>query len=116
MPKVHVRTELQQAGFRGEVHGSHVQAEYLSRPEDQRPISERIGRRQQDYSLDVVRQLIQARCVAVLDALGQIAGVRKRKAAGELGCAHASVKLDQGKRIAVRLFDDPGPDALVKRT
>ena len=40
-----------------------VQAEDLSRPEDQRPIADRIGRRQQDQPLAVVRQLVQARYV-----------------------------------------------------
>jgi hypothetical protein len=48
MPEAHGRTELQQVGRDGEVDGSGVQAEDLSRPEDQRRVADRIGRRQQD--------------------------------------------------------------------
>jgi hypothetical protein len=68
MPEAHVRTELQQVGRGGQVHG--VQAEYPSRPEDQRRVPDRIGRREQDQPLDLVRQLTQARCVLIFDAAG----------------------------------------------
>jgi hypothetical protein len=55
MPEAHVRTELQQVGRGGQVYG--VQAEYPSCPEDQRRVPDRIGRREQDQPLDLVRQL-----------------------------------------------------------
>ena len=116
MPEAHVRTELQQVGRGGQVHGSGVQAEYLSRPEDQRRVADRIGRREQDQPLDLVWQLTQARCVLIFDAPGQVSRVRKSEPAGEVGGAPASVELEQGQRMAVRLLENPGADALVERT
>ena len=116
MPEAHVRTELQQVGRGGQVHGSGVQAEYPSRPEDQRRVADRIGRREQDQPLDLVRQLTQARCVLIFDAPGQISRVRKSEPAGEVGGAPASVELEQGQRMAVCLLENPGADALVERT
>jgi len=53
-------------------------------PEDQRPVPDRIGRREQDQPLDLVRQLTQARCVLIFDAAGQISRVRKSEPAGEV--------------------------------
>ena len=116
MPEAHVRTEAQQVGRGGQVHGSGVQAEYLSRPEDQRRVADRIGRREQDQPLDLVRQLTQARCVLIFDAPGQIFRVQKSEPAGQVGGAAASVQLEQGQRMAVCLLENPGADALVERT
>ena len=116
MPEAHGRTELQQVGRDSQVHGSGVQAEYLSRPEDQRRVADRIGRRQQDQPLDVGWQLGQARCVLFFDAPGQVSRVRKGEPAGEVGGAPTSVELQQGQRVAAGLGQDPGPDALVERT
>ncbi len=116
MPEAHVRTELQQVGQGGQIRGSGAHAEYPSRPEDQRRIPDRIGRREQDQLLDLVRQLTQARCVLIFDAAGQISRVRKSEPAGEVGGAPASVELEQGQRMAVCLREDPGADALVERT
>jgi len=116
MPEAHVRTELQQIGRGGQVHGSGVQAEYPGRPEDERRVADRIGRREQEQPLDLVRQLIQPRCVLRFDAPGQISRVRKSEPAGQVGGAPASVKLEQGQRMAVRLLENPGTDALVERS
>jgi len=116
MPEAHVRTEPQQVGRGGQVHGSGVQAEYPSRPEDQRRVADRIGRREQNQPLDLVWQLTQARCILIFDAPGQISRVRKSEPAGEVGGAPASVELEQGQRMAVCLLENPGADALVERT
>ena len=83
-------------GRGGQVHGSGVQAEYPSRPEDQRRVPDRIGRREQDQPLDRVRQLTQARCVLIFDAAGQISRVQKSEPAGKVGGAPASVELEDG--------------------
>ena len=115
MPEAHGRTELQQVGRDGQVDGSGIQAEYLSRPEDQRRVADRIGRREQDQPLDLGWQLTQARCVLIFDAPGQVSRVRKGEPAGQVGGAPASVELEQGQRVAVGLLQDPGADALVER-
>src|SRR5690349_2133565 len=112
----HVRTELQQAGRSGQVHDPGVQAAYLSRPEDQGRVAERIGRREQDQPLDLGWQLTKPRCVLILDAPGQVSRVRKSEPAGQVGGAPASVELEQRQRMAVRLLKNPGADALVERT
>ena len=117
MPEAHhVRTELQQVGRCGQVHDPGVQAAYLSRPEDQRRVADRIGRREQDQTLDLGWQLTKPRCVLILDAPGQVPRVRKSEPAGEVGGAPASVELEQGQRMAVRLLQNPGADTLVERT
>jgi len=115
MPEAHVRAESQEVGRGGQVHGSGIQAEYLSRPEDQRRVPDRIGRREQDQPLDLVRQLSQASRVLIFDAPGQISRVRKSEPAGEVGGAAASVELEQGQRMAVCLLQNPGADALIER-
>ena len=56
MPEAHVRAEPQQVARGGQVHGPGVQAEYPGRPEDQRRVAARIGRREQDQPLDLARQ------------------------------------------------------------
>ena len=117
MPEAHhVRTELQQVGRCGHVHDPGVQAAYLSCPEDQRGVADRIGRREQDQPLDLGRQLTKPRCVLIFDAPGQVSRVRKSEPAGEVGGAAASVELEQGQRMAVRLLQNPGADALVEGT
>jgi len=78
MPKAHVHTEPQQVGHGGQVYGSGVQAQHPSRPDDQRRIPDRIGRREQDQPLDLIRQPTRARRVLILDTAGQISGVRNR--------------------------------------
>jgi hypothetical protein len=116
MPEAHVRTELQQVGCGGQVHGSGVQAEYPSRPEDQRRVPDRIGRREQDQPPDLVRQLTKARCVLIFDAAGQISRARKCEPAGKVSGALASVELEQGQRMAVCLRENPVADTFVERT
>ena len=116
MPEAHVRTERQQVGRGGQVHGSGVQAEYPSRPEDERRVPDRIGRRKQDQPLDLVRQLSQVRCVLILDAAGQISRVRNSEPAGEVGRAPASIELEQGQRMAVCLGENTAADTLVEQT
>ena len=116
MPEAHVRTELQQVSRGNQVHGSGIQAEYPGGPEDQRRVADRIGRREQDQPLDLVRQLTQARCVLIFDAAGQISRVRKSEPAGEAGGAPASVELEQGQRMAAYLCENPAADVLVERT
>jgi hypothetical protein len=83
MPEAHhVRTELQQVGRCGQVHDPGVQAAYLSRPEDQRRVANRIGRREQDQPLDLGWQPTKPRCVLIFDAPGQVSRVRKSEPAG----------------------------------
>ena len=79
-------------------------------------VADRIGRREQDQPLDLGWQLTKPRCVLIFDAPGQVSRVRKSEPAGEVGGAPASVELEQGQRMAVRLLQNPGADALVERT
>ena len=116
MPEAHARTELQQVGRDGQVHGSGIQAKYLSRPENQRRVAGRIGRREQDQPLDLGGQLTQACCVLIFNAPGQVSRVRKGEPAGQVGGTAASVELEQGQRVTVGLRQNPGADALVERT
>ncbi len=115
MPEPHVRAKPQQVACGGQVHGPGVQPEYPSRPEDQRRVADRIGRREQDQPLYLVRQLAQARCVLIFDPRGQISRVRKSEPAGQVGGAPVPVELEQGQRMAVCLLQNPGADALVQR-
>ncbi len=52
----------------------------------------------------------------MFDPLGQISRVRKSEPARQVGGAPAPVELEQGQRMSVRLLENPGADALVKRT
>ena len=115
MPEPHVHAELQQAGVRGQVDVCGVQAEDVSPAEKHGRVPDRIGGREQDQPLRLLRQLTEALQVLDLDAAGQVSRVRKREPAGQFGGTQAAAELEQGKRIAVRLLDDPGPDALVER-
>ena len=116
MPEAHVRAELKQAGRVGQVHGSCVQAECPSRPQEKRRIPDRIGRREQDQPLDLGPQLTQARRVPIFDTPGQVSRVRQAETAGEVGGAAAPVQLEQRQRMAVCFLENPGADALVERT
>ncbi len=55
MPEAYVRTDVQQAGLRGEVHGRDVQTEYLSGPQNQHRVPDRVGSRQKDQLLNLER-------------------------------------------------------------
>ena len=61
MPEAHVRADVHQPGRTDEVNGPDVQAEDLSRSEDQGRIPDRIGGREKDQPLSLLRQVAQAR-------------------------------------------------------
>ncbi len=116
MPEVHVRTEPEQVGRGGPVHGPGIEAEHPSRTEDQRRVPDRIGRREQDQPLHLFLKLTQAHCVLIFYPAGQVSRVRKSEPASEVGVTPAPVELEQGQRMAMCLRENPCADAIIERT
>ena len=116
MPEPHSRADVQQPGRGSQLGGHRVQPEDLGRAEHQGRIAHRVGRRQQGQPLRPGRQPGQPVHVLVLDAPGQIPGVRQREPAGQFGGGQPPAQFDQGQRVAVGLLDDPVPDVLVERS
>ncbi len=61
MPEAHVRADVHQPGRADEVKGPDVQAQDLSRSENQGRVPDGIGGREQDQPLSLVGQVTQAR-------------------------------------------------------
>jgi hypothetical protein len=85
------------------------------RPPDERRISDRIGCRHEQQAPRVMRELRQPSREALLDARRQGHRHGQAEASRELGRRQPARQLDQGKRIATRLLEDPVQHVLVQR-
>ena len=57
MPEAHVHAELQQASVRGQLDARGIQAQDVRPAQDQGRVPDRIGGREQDQMLGLLRQL-----------------------------------------------------------
>ena len=110
------RPNLQQLRSLGGFERSRVNARPSSGAQDQRRVTEGLGRRQQHQKLGRLGQLADPLEVVPLDLLPELTDGRKLESAGQLGSGHASRQLQQGKRVAAGLSDDSVHEVAVEPT
>jgi hypothetical protein len=114
VPKSHARTDLDEACDLGRHDRACGDAEALGRPPEQRHVTNRFGRRDQQQLLGLQRKRLHASQKALLDATRQRSWGRDTEPARERGRCHAVRQLQQRKRIPACLGDDPVTDPLIQ--
>ena len=87
----------------------------MSRAPDERRVTDRLGRGQQQQSLCWLRQLSGALEVVVLEMAREVCHSEKLKAACQLRCADAPRQIHQSERVAASFGDDAVAYAVMKR-
>ena len=114
MAEADARPDLQQLRSLGGRERAGLDAEPSARTQDQRRVTDGLGRRQQHQALRRLGQLADTPEVVVLDVLRKLTGGRKLESTGQLGSGHATGQLQQGKRVSPGLGDKPVSDAAVE--
>ena len=91
-------------------------AERLSRAPDERRVTDRLGRGQQQQSLCCLGQLTGALVVLTLELAREVCRSEKLEAAGQLRCAHTPRQIEQRKRVAPGFRHDAVADAVIEPT
>ena len=91
-------------------------AERLSRAPDERRVTHRLGRGQQQQSLRRLGQLAGALVVLILEMAREVCRREKLEAACQLRRAHAPRQIEQSERVAAGFRDDAVADAVVEPT
>ena len=115
MPEPDPRTELDQSRRLGRVRGIRAEPQHSGRPPQQRRVAERFGRRGHEQTPGVLRERRQPTEKALLDATGQRDQIRLLEPVGELCRRPGARQLEQRKRVAAGLGDDPVADAGIHR-
>ena len=116
MPEADTGSDLDELGVFRRGERASVDAELLSRAPDERRVTQRLGRGQQQQLLRRVRQLTGALVVLILEMAREVCRWEKLEAACQLSRAHAPGQVEQSKRIAAGFRDDAVADAVVDPT
>jgi hypothetical protein len=116
MPKLHARTDVEQACGRRGPSGCPADAERVGSPPDCRRTGQLIGGCDKQQALGLARQLGDPAPEAFLDPTGQRHCRRQTKSDRELGVRQPLRQFEQRKRVAAGLGDDPIAHALVQVT
>ena len=87
-----------------------------SRAPDERRVTDRLGRSQQQQSLGCLRQFTGALEIVILEVAREVCRSEKLEAACQLRCAHAPRQIEQSERVAAGFRDDAVADAVVEPT
>jgi hypothetical protein len=113
MPETNPRAELDQTRPLGRVSSIWTEPQHSCRPPQQRCVAERFRSRSHEEVLSVLRQHRQPADEPLLDAADQ--RVRTLESIRKLRSSPGTWQLEQRKRVAARLGDDPIPDARIDR-
>ena len=116
MPEADTGSDLDQLRVFCRGERALFDAERVSRAPDERRVTHRLGRGQQQQSLRCLGQLTGALEVVILEVAREVCRREKLEAAGELRCAHAPRQIEQSERVAAGLRDDAVADAVVEPT
>src|SRR5918992_682975 len=83
-----------------------VDAERLSRAPDERRVTQRLGRGQQQQPLRRLGQLTGALVVLLLEMAREVCLSEKLEAACQLRCVHAPRQVQQSERVAAGFGED----------
>ena len=115
MPEPHPRPELDQPGLDRRRLRLDRKAEPPGRPQDERPVTGRVGRRQQHQPAGLLRQSLQLAGEAVLDPARQRRRAGQAEPARQLRRGQPARQLQQRQRIPPGLRDDQVTDPRVQR-
>jgi hypothetical protein len=116
MPEADTGSDLDQLRVFGGGERAPVDAERLSRAPDERCVTQRFGRGQQQQPLRRLGQLSGALVVLLLEMAREVCRRKKLEAACQLSRAHAPWQVEQSERVAAGLCDDAVADAVVDPT
>ena len=116
MPEAGTGSDLDQLRVFCRGERAPVDAEPLSRAPDERRVTHRLGRGQQQQSLGCLGQFTGAPEIVILEVARKVCRSEKPEAACQLRCAHAPRQIEQGERVAAGFRDDAIADAVVEPT
>ncbi len=112
MTERHTLSEFEQPV--GRIDRRNRDPESLGRAQQEQRIPDRFGRRHQQLTPCVFGQRLEPPDITLLDSTGERRCLRHPEPTGQLRRRHPSGQVDQGKRIAARLGDDPVTHRLIE--
>ena len=114
MPEADTRSDLDQLRVFCRGERAPFDAEPVSCAPDERRVTRRLGRCQQQQPLCRLRQFTGALEIVMLELAREICGREKLEAACQLRCAHAPRQIEQSERVAAGFGDDAVADAVIE--
>jgi hypothetical protein len=116
MPEADTGSDLDQLRVLCRGERAPFDAEPVSRAPDERRVTDRLGRGQQQQSLCCLGQFTSALVVLLLELAREVCGSEQLEAACQLRCAHAPRQIEQSEGVAAGFREDAVADAVVEPT